>query len=128
MADIALALEVGARGRAEEDLRRVRVSTDVKHDTGPVIAQWLVNFAPNTTATFVGLRGTQAQIDAAQTAAHMTVAEDSGQTHSAVVLLYGRRRLRPGGVRAEHHRAAADRARRAAGGGLIDRVPGCTGS
>jgi protein SCO1/2 len=37
----------------------------------------------------VGLRGTQAQIDFAQTAAHVTVAEDDGQTHSAVVKMYG---------------------------------------
>jgi protein SCO1/2 len=37
----------------------------------------------------VGLRGTQAQIDAAQAAAHITLATDGGQTHSAQVLLYG---------------------------------------
>jgi protein SCO1/2 len=37
----------------------------------------------------VGLRGTQAQIDAAQAAAHIELASDDGQTHSAQVLLYG---------------------------------------
>jgi protein SCO1 len=67
----------------------VFVSTDVKHDTGAVIKQWLGNFDGGVRATFVGLRGTQAQIDAAQAAAHITLAEDGGETHSAQVLLYG---------------------------------------
>jgi protein SCO1 len=65
------------------------VTTDVKHDTGPVIKTWLSNFDKGVAAKFVGLRGTQAQIDAAQAAAHITLAEDGGQTHSAQVLLYG---------------------------------------
>ena len=88
MADISLALKSLPQALQRETYV-VFVSTDVEHDTGPVIKRWLSNFSPNTSATFVGLRGTQAQIDAAQTAAHVTVAEDSGQTHSAVVLLYG---------------------------------------
>ena len=67
----------------------VFVTTDVKRDTGAVIKTWLGNFSGGTSATWVGLRGTQAQIDAAQTAAHIQVAEDDGQTHSAVVKLYG---------------------------------------
>jgi protein SCO1/2 len=88
MADISLALKsLPAALQRATDV--VFVSTDVKHDTGPIITQWLSNFAPNTTATFTGLRGTQAQIDAAQTAAHVIVAQDGGQTHSAEVLLYG---------------------------------------
>ena len=67
----------------------VFVSTDVKRDTGPVIKQWLGHFDTGSPATWVGLRGTQTQIDAAQAAAHITLAEDAGQTHSAQVLLYG---------------------------------------
>jgi protein SCO1/2 len=67
----------------------VFVSTDVKRDTGPVIQKWLSNFVSGTSAHFVGLRGTQAQIDAAQAAAHIELASDDGQTHSAQVLLYG---------------------------------------
>jgi protein SCO1/2 len=67
----------------------VFVTTDVKHDTSKVIHQWLSNFSSGSKATWVGLRGTQAQIDAAQAAAHVTVAEDDGQTHSAQALLYG---------------------------------------
>jgi protein SCO1 len=67
----------------------VFVTTDVKRDTGPVIARWLANFTPGTTATFVGLTGTQAQINAAQAAAHIFLAEDKGATHSTQVLFYG---------------------------------------
>lgn len=68
----------------------VFVTTDVKHDTGPVLNRWLANFTPDIKAHIVGLRGTQAQLDAAQAAAHIPLAEDGGQTHSALVLLYGK--------------------------------------
>jgi protein SCO1/2 len=67
----------------------VFVTTDIKHDTGPVIEQWLGHFSHGSKATFIGLRGTQAEIDAAQAAAHITLATDGGQTHSASALLYG---------------------------------------
>jgi protein SCO1/2 len=67
----------------------VFVSTDVRHDTAAVVHTWLGHFTGGVHATFVGLIGTQAQIDAAQTAAHVTLATDGGQTHSARVLLYG---------------------------------------
>ena len=40
-------------------------------------------------ASFVGLRGTQAQVDAAQAASHIMIAEDNGTTHSTSVLLFG---------------------------------------
>ena len=67
----------------------VFVSTDVKRDTGPVLAAWLKRFSDGVDATFVGLRGTQQQVDAAQAAAHVFLAEDGGATHSTQVLLYG---------------------------------------
>jgi protein SCO1/2 len=88
MADIRIALTKVAASIASNTYV-VFVTTDVKHDTGPVIAEWLANFSRGSKATWVGLRGTQAQIDAAQAAAHVTVAEDEGQTHSAQALLYG---------------------------------------
>jgi protein SCO1/2 len=88
MADIQIALtKVPAAVAASTYV--VFVTTDVKHDTGPVLHQWLSNFSASSKAHWVGLRGTQAQIDAAQAAAHVTVAEDGGQTHSAQALLYG---------------------------------------
>ena len=88
MADIGLALKA-VPVSLQKQTYVVFVSTDVKRDTGPVISQWLSNFATFAQATFIGLRGTQAQVDAAQTAAHIEVAEDGGETHSALVLLYG---------------------------------------
>jgi protein SCO1 len=88
MADIGVALrKVDPKIAASAYV--VFVTTDVKHDTGPVIKQWLSSFSPGSKAQWIGLRGTQAQIDAAQAAAHVAVAEDDGQTHSAQALLYG---------------------------------------
>jgi protein SCO1 len=88
MADIHQALtKLPVALQARTDV--VFVSTDVKHDTAPVIKRWLANFDAGVKARFIGLRGTQAQIDAAQAAAHITLAEDGGQTHSAQVLLFG---------------------------------------
>ena len=88
LADIANALRrVPERERVAT--RVVFVTTDVKHDTGPVMASYLRKFDPNLPNKFIGLRGSQSEIDAAQVAAHITLAEDGGQTHSAEVLLYG---------------------------------------
>ena len=88
MADIQLALQkVPADVAAKTDV--VFVSTDVKRDTGPVIAKWLANFSTGSKATWIGLRGTQAQIDAAQAAAHVPLASDGGQTHASETLLFG---------------------------------------
>jgi protein SCO1/2 len=67
----------------------VFVTTDVKHDTAAVLDEWLSNIPGHTAGHWVGLRGSQAEIDAAQAAAHITVATDDGQTHSAQALLYG---------------------------------------
>jgi protein SCO1 len=88
MADIGIALSKVSPAIAAKSYV-VFISTDVKHDTDAKIAQWLANFSTGSKATFVGLRGTQAQVDAAQAAAHITVATDEGQTHSAQALLYG---------------------------------------
>jgi protein SCO1/2 len=68
----------------------VFVSTDVAHDTGPVIARWLQNFTPGIRARVIGLRGTQSEIDAAQAASHIPLASDDGHQHSALVVLYGK--------------------------------------
>lgn len=89
MADIRQAL-LSLSTSEQQHVVVVFVSTDVVHDTAPVIATWLGNFESGVHATFVGLRGTQAQIDAAQAASHIMLATDGGQTHSAEVLLYGR--------------------------------------
>ena len=88
MADIGVALR-SLPSSVQKQVTVAFVSTDVKRDTGAVITRWLHQFEGDSTATFVGLRGTQAQVDAAQAAAHVTVAEDGGQTHSTGVMLYG---------------------------------------
>lgn len=88
MADIAHAL-AKVPASVARDTYVVFVTTDVKHDTSAVIKQWLANFATGSRGHWVGLRGTQAQIDAAQAAAHVTLATDGGATHSASTLLYG---------------------------------------
>jgi protein SCO1 len=88
MADIGLALKT-LPVSLQKRTYVVFVSTDVKHDTAALITRWLKNFSAGTKANFVGLRGTQPQIDAAQAASHTFLAEDGGLTHSARVLLYG---------------------------------------
>ncbi len=88
MADVASALRAVPASVAKSAYV-VFVTTDVKRDTGPVIEKWLSQFSKNTKAHWVGLNGTQAQIDAAQAAAHVTIAQDGGETHSTQVLLYG---------------------------------------
>jgi protein SCO1/2 len=88
LADITQALQaVPAPIRSATQV--VFVTTDVKRDTPKVLKAYLGQFDPGLPNPFVGLTGSQAQIDAAQVAAHVTLAEDEGQTHSAQVLLYG---------------------------------------
>lgn len=88
MADIATALrEVPAQVRAKVDV--VFATTDPTRDTPPVVAAWLRHFDGDLTRKFVGLTGNQRQIDDAQRAAGIPVAQDGGQTHSAEVVLYG---------------------------------------
>lgn len=88
MADVGIALRKVPASLAARTYV-VFVTTDVKRDTAPVIRRWLGHFALGTHASWVGLRGTRAQVNAAQAAAHVAVATDKGMTHSAELLLYG---------------------------------------
>ena len=88
MADVAQALQA-VPAKIRQATYVVFVTTDVKHDTGPVIAAWLRHFDRGLPRPFVGLTGSQAQIDAAQASAHVQLAEDDGQLHAADVVLYG---------------------------------------
>jgi protein SCO1/2 len=88
LADITQALQrVPASIRSATQV--VFVTTDVKRDSSAVLASYLSKFDPGLPNRFVGLTGSQSQIDAAQVAAHVTLASDDGQTHAAQVLLYG---------------------------------------
>lgn len=88
MADIAVAL----RGLDPALVARVQVvfvTTDPKRDTPAVLGQYLARFDADLPKRFIGLTGDRAAIDQAQLAAGVPLAEDGGQQHSALLLLYG---------------------------------------
>ena len=88
MADIRLALK-SLPAELQKKTYVVFVSTDVKRDNAGVITKWLSYFTPDVQATYVGLRGTDDQVHAAEASAHVMLSEEDGQTHSAEVLLFG---------------------------------------
>jgi protein SCO1 len=88
MAATAAALR-GTPEPLRSQVQVVFVTTDPARDTGKVLAAWLRNFDPDLPHRFVGLTGTEAQVEAAQAAAKVPVATENGQTHSAEQLLYG---------------------------------------
>lgn len=88
LADIMQALKEVPANVAQQT-QVVFVTTDVKRDTAAVLATYLGKFDKDLPVKFIGLTGTQTQIDAAQAASGIQIAEDEGQTHSAQVLLYG---------------------------------------
>ena len=88
LADITQALQA-VPAPVRQATQVVFVTTDVKRDTPAVLKAYLSHFDPGLPNPFVGLTGSQAQIDAAQVAAHVALAQDDGQTHAAQVLLYG---------------------------------------
>jgi protein SCO1 len=88
MADVMVALRtVDPAVAAKTSV--VFVTTDPTRDTPQALRTWLDRFDAELPTPFVGLTGSQEQIDAAQTAAGVPLAEDMGQTHSALLLLYG---------------------------------------
>jgi len=88
LADISQAL-AAVPAKVRQATQVVFVTTDVKRDTPGVLKAYLAQFDTGLPNRFIGLTGSQAQVDAAQVAAHVALAEDGGQTHSASVLLYG---------------------------------------
>jgi protein SCO1/2 len=88
LADIAQALQA-VPSAIRDQTQVVFVTTDVKRDKPAVLKAYLSQFDAGLPNRFVGLAGTQAQIDTAQAAAHVALASDDGQTHAAQVLLYG---------------------------------------
>jgi len=88
MADVAVALRQVDPAVAKET-HVVFVTTDPARDTPDVLAEWLGRFDTDLATRFVGLTGDQDQVDQAQLAAGVPLAEDMGQTHSAYLLLYG---------------------------------------
>jgi protein SCO1/2 len=88
MADIAVALRRVDRAVAAET-NVVFVTTDPARDTPEVLGAYLDRFDADLPTQFIGLSGSQDEIDKAQLAAGVPLAEDMGQTHSALLLLYG---------------------------------------
>lgn len=73
MADIAAALRQSPKALRER-VRVVLVTTDPDRDTAPVMRRWLDQFS----ADFIGLVGTQAEVDAAQKAVGLQPAQKGG--------------------------------------------------
>nr|WP_246324572.1 SCO family protein [Petropleomorpha daqingensis] len=87
-ADIAVALRKLDPAVAAQ-IQVVFVTTDPARDTPQVIREWLDRFDADLPTPFVGLTGDQATLDQAQLSAGVPLAQDGGQTHSALLLLYG---------------------------------------
>ncbi|MPQ98406.1 SCO family protein [Modestobacter sp. I12A-02628] len=88
MADVATALRTVDPAVAQQ-VRVVFVTTDPAQDTPEVLGEYLDRFDRDLAVDFVGLTGDQAQIDQAQLAAGVPLAEDMGRQHSSLLLLYG---------------------------------------
>lgn len=88
MADVALAL-----GAVPDDVasqtRVVFVTTDPARDTPGFLGEYLGQFDGNLPSDFVGLTGSLAQVEAAQTAAGVTLAEGDGTMHATTLLMFG---------------------------------------
>ena len=87
-ADIAVALRKLDPAVAAA-VQVVFVTTDPARDTPQVIREWLDRFDADLPTPFVGLTGDQATLDQAQLSAGVPLAQDGGETHSALLLLYG---------------------------------------
>lgn len=88
MADVALALRDVERAVAQATTV-VFVTTDPARDTPELLGEYLDRFDADLPTSFVGLTGDQEQIDQAQLAAGVPLAQDDGESHSALLLLYG---------------------------------------
>jgi protein SCO1/2 len=88
MADIAVALR-NLDASVASRLQVVFVTTDPVRDNPAVLGEFLHRFDADLPTQFIGLTGDQATLDKAQLSAGVPLAEDGGQTHSALLLLYG---------------------------------------
>jgi protein SCO1 len=88
MADVAVALR-GVDPALAEQVQVLFVTTDPAFDTPEVLAEYLGRFDADLPTRFIGLTGSQEQIDQAQLATGVPVAEDNGRLHSSLLLLYG---------------------------------------
>lgn len=88
MADVAIALrstpaDVAARTQV------VFVTTDPARDTADFLGEYLGRFDEGLPNRFIGLTGTQAEVEAAQAAAGVPLAEGNGTMHATSLYLFG---------------------------------------
>jgi protein SCO1 len=89
MANVAVALR-RLDPAAVRDLQVVFVTTDPAFDTPAVLGEYLDRFDADLSTPFIGLTGSQEEIDQAQLSTGVPLAEDGGRLHSSLLLLYGR--------------------------------------
>lgn len=88
MADVALALQsVPAELAARTQV--VFVTTDPARDTAQFLGEYLARFDQGLPNRFIGLTGTQAEVENAQTVSGVPLAEDGGTMHATSLYLYG---------------------------------------
>jgi protein SCO1/2 len=88
MADIAVALR-GLDPALAAQVQVVFVTTDPARDTPEVLGSYLDRFDADLPTAFVGLTADQTAINQAQLSAGVPLAEEDGQVHSSLLLLYG---------------------------------------
>jgi protein SCO1/2 len=88
MADIAVALR-GLDPAVASKVQVVFVTTDPARDNAAVLGAYLHQFDSDLPTPFIGLTGDQTAIDQAQLSAGVPLAEENGQVHSSLLLLYG---------------------------------------
>ncbi len=89
MANVAVSLRNVEQSLAQE-VNVVFVTTDPARDDAATLGAYLERFDADLPVSFIGLTGDLAAVEAAQSAAGVPIAEDDGQTHSTLLLLFGR--------------------------------------
>ena len=88
MADVALALDsVPADLAARTQV--VFVTTDPARDTAEFLGEYLARFDQGLPTRFIGLTGTQLEVETAQSVAGVPLAESEGTMHATSLFLYG---------------------------------------
>ena len=88
MADVALALKSVPVDLAAR-VQVVFVTTDPARDTAESLGTYLAQFDQGLPNRFVGLTGTQLEVETAQSLAGVPLAESGGEMHATSLFLYG---------------------------------------
>ncbi|SDG07306.1 protein SCO1/2 [Blastococcus aurantiacus] len=88
MADVALALK-SVPDEVAAQTQVVFATTDPARDTPEFLGNYLARFDQGLPNRFVGLTGSQAAVEAAQSAAGVPLAESNGEMHATSLLLFG---------------------------------------